>query len=84
MAVVCNITSYTEPYNLSDILMANNILGMFIVFLPEWLVTNRMYNMMWRDSSVRPVRGVHWDINFYPVEKTPKNVCRKYTLNIAQ
>ncbi|XP_060597672.1 schlafen family member 13-like isoform X1 [Ruditapes philippinarum] len=42
----------------------------------EWLVTNRMYNMMWRDSSVRPVRGVHWDINFYPVEKTPKNASR--------
>lgn len=38
----------------------------------EWLVTNRMYNMIWRDSSVRPVRGEHWDINFFPVENVPK------------
>lgn len=38
----------------------------------EWLITQRMHNMVWRDSSVRTVRGVHWDIKFFPVSNVPK------------
>ncbi|KAL4231483.1 platelet maturation [Mactra antiquata] len=38
----------------------------------EWLISNRMRTMIWYDGTVKPLRGSHWDLKFYPVSNTPK------------
>ncbi|KAK3095720.1 hypothetical protein FSP39_018052 [Pinctada imbricata] len=36
------------------------------------LVQNRMNIVIWGDARFKAIKGVHWDINFYPVENCPK------------
>ncbi|XP_052773230.1 schlafen family member 13-like [Mya arenaria] len=42
----------------------------------EQLIAGRMRNMIWGDRNVPVSRGVHWDVNFYPVENAPKKTVR--------
>ena len=46
----------------------------FLLFQSEHLVTSRMKSVIWGDIATPVTRGIHWDIQFYPVERNPRKV----------